>query len=83
MRGLLKIEKKREQWEYDVFCKLSQNSLYMIAVHQESDYAMIVPIHKILATCEGNRDKVQFQDAGFTYSIQNETLVAKLWEAVK
>ncbi|WP_430534768.1 hypothetical protein [Listeria rocourtiae] len=84
MRGLLKVENHQCQWEHDVRCKLSQNSLYMMAIQQESDYVTIIPIHKILATYElGNRAGLRFQDAGFTYSIQNEALVAKLWEAVK
>ncbi|KMT62845.1 hypothetical protein [Paenilisteria newyorkensis] len=82
MRGLLRVEKQQYRWEYEVGYRLSQNSLYMMALYQ--DDVTIIPIRKILATCElDNRAGMRFQDAGFTYWIQNEALVEKLWEAVK
>lgn len=79
MRDLLHVQKQEYRRQFQVKWWFSENSLYMLALNQEVDYFTIVPIRRILATCEvEGADTLDFSDAGFKYSIINRELVEKI-----
>ncbi|MBC1500145.1 hypothetical protein HB943_05970 [Listeria weihenstephanensis] len=79
MRDLLNVQKQQFRRQFRVKWWFSTNSLYLFALNQDIDYFTIVPIRRILATCEVEGvDTVGFADAGFKYSIINKELVEKL-----
>ncbi|MBA3925696.1 hypothetical protein [Listeria rustica] len=59
------MQKQEYRRQFQVKWWFSTNSLYMLALNQEINYFTIVPIRRILATCEvAGTGILNFSDAG-------------------